>query len=130
MPALLILLALALFPLSAAAQGPKENVLPPNAPTSWRKQCTSCHARNGTGQTSLGRMHRAQDFTDPAWQKAHTDAQIRKVIAEGSPKNRMMRGYGKALSDAELDELVAFIRTLDSSKSASAQKSTAAQKSK
>lgn len=125
MPALLVILTLALFPLPARAQA-KENVLPPNAPTSWRKQCTSCHARNGTGETSLGRMHRAQNFTDPAWQRAHTDAEIRKVIAEGSTKNRMMRGYGKALSDAELDELVAFIRTLDASRSGTSGKKSAA----
>ncbi|HLT29851.1 MAG TPA: cytochrome c [Myxococcaceae bacterium] len=127
MPALLVLLVLALFPLQAAA---KDNVLPPNAPTSWRKQCTSCHARNGSGQTSLGRMHRAQDFTSTAWQKSRTDAQIRKVIAEGSTKNRMMRGYGKAMSDAEIDELVAFIRTLDPAKSPAPKASTSAQKSK
>lgn len=112
MRSLLLTLALLLSPGLALAETPK-NVVPENAPTAWREKCTSCHARNGTGQTSMGTRMGAKDFTQAAWQKSRTDAQIRKVIAEGSPTNRAMRGYGKSLSPEEMDSLVTFIRSLD-----------------
>lgn len=128
MPALLVLLALALFPVTALAKDALPNVLPPNAPDTWRKQCTSCHGRNGAGQTSMGRMHKAEDLTDPEFHRTHSDEKIRKIIADGSPTNRMMRGYGKAMSAEEIDELVKFIRTLDRSKQGSSGKTTAAGK--
>lgn len=107
-----LLLALALSPALALASAPT-NALPPNAPAAWKEKCTACHARNGSGQTSMGKTMGAQDFTQTAWQKSRSDDQIRKVIAEGSPTNRAMRPYGKALSKEELESLVKFIRTLD-----------------
>lgn len=109
---LMLTLALSLAPGWALAEAPK-NVLPANAPKAWKEKCTACHARNGTGQTSMGQRMGAQDFTQGAWQKSRSDAQIRKVIAEGSPTNRAMRGYGKSLTPEELESLVTFIRSLD-----------------
>lgn len=107
-----LLLLVTLLPGLALASAPA-NAVPANAPPVWKEKCTACHARNGSGQTSMGKRMGAQDFTLPAWQKSRTDAQIRKVIAEGSPTNRSMRAYGKSLSEDEMKALVTFIRTLD-----------------
>ena len=56
-----------------------------------------------------------KNFTDPAWQKGITDAQIEKTIHEGK-KGTMMASFEKQYSSAEIKSLVGYIRKLGAAK--------------
>jgi mono/diheme cytochrome c family protein len=51
-------------------------------------------------------------MSQPAWQKAQTDEDIREFIAEGSPRNKKMKPYKEKLTSEQIDSLVKYIRTL------------------
>jgi cytochrome c553 len=78
----------------------------------WTAKCKSCHGADGRAETKVGKKESIVDMSQPAWQKAETDADIREYIAEGSPKNKKMRPYKDKLSPEQIDSLVAYIRTL------------------
>jgi cytochrome c553 len=78
----------------------------------WLAKCKSCHGEDGKGDTKMGRKHKAPDFTNVGWHQRHTDEQLRKVIAEGSPENSKMKAYKDKLSAAEIDALVQYVRRL------------------
>ena len=52
-----------------------------------------------------------KDLSDPEWQDANSDDQIKDVIGDGV-EDTLMRAFGKELKPAEMDALVAFIRDL------------------
>jgi mono/diheme cytochrome c family protein len=76
----------------------------------WKAKCKSCHAENGNGDTKVGKKEKVEDLTSGAWQAKATDADIKKVIREGSPDNNKMKPFKDKLSDAEIDSLVRLIR--------------------
>ena len=52
-----------------------------------------------------------KDLSDPEWQDANSDDQIKDVIDEGV-EDTLMRAFGKELTPAQMDSLIAFIRGL------------------
>ncbi len=78
----------------------------------WKAKCKSCHGDDGKAQTKMGQKESIVDLTQPAWQKAQTDADIRVVIADGSPRNKKMKPYKDKLTPQEIESLVGYIRTL------------------
>ncbi|HEX8823185.1 MAG TPA: cytochrome c [Archangium sp.] len=78
----------------------------------WTAKCKSCHGTDGRAQTPLGKKEAIVDMSQPAWQAAQTDADIREFIAEGSSRNRKMKAYKDKLTPQQIDSLVAYIRTL------------------
>jgi len=83
----------------------------------WKSKCASCHGADGKAQTDQGKKLGVADYTQPAWQKARTDEQLKKGIAEGvsrvhEGKQQEMSGYKDQLSGEQIDALVAYIRTL------------------
>lgn len=77
----------------------------------WKAKCKSCHGETGNADTKEGRKSKIADMTTAEWQSKHSDAEIKKVIAEGKPDTKMKAYEGK-LSDAEIDGLVKYIRSL------------------
>ncbi|MCY1074459.1 cytochrome c [Archangium sp. miwbw1] len=77
----------------------------------WTAKCKSCHGPDGKAQTQMGKKEAIVDMSQPAWQQAQTDADIREAIAEGSPRNKKMKAYKDKLTPAQIDALVAYIRT-------------------
>lgn len=82
----------------------------------YLERCSSCHGEAGRGDGLAGRSldPRPRDFSDSAWQAAVADDRIRLVIRSGGAAAGLspsMAAHGD-LSDAELDALVAHIRTL------------------
>ena len=78
--------------------------------------CAGCHGEQGQGDGAAAPALpvKPRNYTDAAWQASVTDETIQKVIREGGVANglnMMMAGYPH-LSDAELDQLTAFIRSL------------------
>lgn len=78
----------------------------------WKAKCKSCHGEDGKAKTKMGEKESIVDMTQPAWQKAETDADIREVIAEGSPRNKKMKPYKDKLTSEQINALVGYIRTL------------------
>jgi mono/diheme cytochrome c family protein len=78
----------------------------------WTAKCKSCHGADGRAQTPMGKKEAIVDMSQPAWQKAQTDADIREFIAEGSPRNKRMKAFKDKLTPEQIDSLVAYIRTL------------------
>ncbi|HYO68293.1 MAG TPA: cytochrome c [Archangium sp.] len=76
----------------------------------WTAKCKSCHGPDGRAQTQMGKKEAIVDMSQPAWQQAQTDADIREAIADGSPRNKKMKAYKDKLTPQQIDALVAYIR--------------------
>lgn len=99
-------LVLALGVSLSAAAAPKN----PGA-TLYKEKCAMCHGMDGKG---LEPMH-TPDFTSPAWQKDHSDQYIVHTIKDGK-KGTMMLAFGSKLSSAQIQDLLHYIRSLNSAK--------------
>jgi mono/diheme cytochrome c family protein len=75
----------------------------------WKGKCAACHGADGKGQTEQGQKLGIKDYTKPEWQKAKTDADIKKAIVDGVTG---MEGYKDKLAADQVDGLVAFVRAL------------------
>jgi cytochrome c6 len=75
----------------------------------YERHCAVCHGPNGEGREAVARMYKVTmpKLSSKAVQ-SKSDAEIRKVIAQGYGKMRPLKG----LDAAELSDLVAYIRTL------------------
>ncbi|GHG67424.1 cytochrome c [Comamonas sp. JC664] len=78
----------------------------------WKAKCAVCHGGDGKAQTKMGQKASMGDMSRPDWQQARTDAALRKVIAEGDPRNSLMKPFKDKLTPAQMDALVGYIRTL------------------
>ncbi|QSQ10942.1 c-type cytochrome [Myxococcus landrumensis] len=78
----------------------------------WKAKCKSCHGDDGKAQTKMGQKESLADMSQAAWQASVTDADIRLVIADGSPRNSKMKAFKEKLTPAQIDSLVGYIRTL------------------
>ena len=74
-------------------------------------KCLVCHGVDGKGFSAL----KTPDFTDPKWQAATKDKDILTVIKQGK-KDTAMQAFGDKLTDGEIQAVVAYIRSLNSSK--------------
>ena len=104
-------IAAVLIPLSARAEVDKKTE------RTWKAKCASCHGADGKGQTDLGQKSGVEDYTSPAWQKAHTDAQIKTAIENGvkrekGGKQQEMEGFKDKLPPEQIDALVVYVRSL------------------
>lgn len=77
----------------------------------WTAKCKSCHGPDGRAQTQMGKKEAIVDMSQPAWQQAQTNDDIREAIADGSPRNKKMKAYKNKLTPGQIDALVAYIRT-------------------
>ncbi|HJT81187.1 MAG TPA: cytochrome c [Chthoniobacterales bacterium] len=71
----------------------------------WNSQCASCHGKDGSGSTAMGKKLGVKDYSK---EQGFSDAEAAKIIKEGKGK---MKGYPK-LSDDEVKALVAHVRSL------------------
>jgi cytochrome c6 len=79
-----------------------------NAEANYKAKCVGCHGADGRGNTSAGKAMKVRDFHAPEMQK-ETDAELTDIITNG--KNKMPKYTGK-LKEAEIKELVAYVRDL------------------
>lgn len=95
-PALFLFLSL----LPARAEG--------DAAAVFKDKCAVCHAANGDGSTAVGKSMKLRDLRSSDVQK-QSDVDLKKITASGKGK---MPGYQGKLSDAQIDELVTYMRAL------------------
>lgn len=74
----------------------------------YKAKCASCHGADGAGQTPVGKSMKIRDLRSAEVQK-QTDVELTKIISGGKGK---MPAYGKQLSNADVEALIAHIRTL------------------
>lgn len=78
----------------------------------WKAKCKACHGEDGKAQTKVGKKEKMPDMTNPRWQSKHDDALIKNTILNGSDENEKMKAFKDKLSEAEIDSLVKYIRSL------------------
>lgn len=76
------------------------------AGATWAANCASCHGKDGSGNTMMGKKLGVKDYTK---NQSFSDAEATKAIKDGSGK---MKGFGSKLSDADIKALVAYVRSL------------------
>ena len=79
----------------------------------YDKSCASCHGKDGKGDTPAGKKLKAKDYTDPAVQAALKDEELIKAVKEGvkDGDKTKMKGFGDKLTDEEIKQLIAYIRS-------------------
>lgn len=87
-----------------AISGPEREI---DGDRSFVRHCARCHGAEGKG---VGKMQPIPDFSDPAWQRSRSDAQIRRTIQMGiAPR---MPAYGRRFMEPTQASLVGAIRRL------------------
>lgn len=79
--------------------------------------CASCHgaAGGGDGPAGVALTPKPRNFKDSAWQAATNDERIFSVIRNGGASvglAPLMAPWGSVLNDAEIKEMVQFVRGL------------------
>lgn len=74
----------------------------------FKTKCATCHGPDGTAATPMGKMMKIPPFKDPAVVKA-SDASLTAITKDGKGK---MPAYNGKLTDAQIREVVSYIRTL------------------
>ena len=79
----------------------------------WEKNCTKCHAADGSGKTKMGEKLGVKDYTSADVQAKMKDDEMFKAIKEGIKEGdkTKMKGFGDALSDDEIKALVKHVRS-------------------
>jgi mono/diheme cytochrome c family protein len=102
---MMILLPIGSFtPLAAAAAGDAAA-----GKETFRKNCSTCHGLEGAGNGPMAKALKL-NVADLSSKEAQSlsDAQIAKVIREGKGNMKPVKG----LTDTDIENLIAFIRTL------------------
>jgi|SRR5580698_5836210 cytochrome c6 len=74
----------------------------------FKAKCQMCHGADGLGATPAGKSMKAVPFTDPAIVHK-TDAELIASTKNGKGK---MPAYAGKLTDAEIKDVIAYVRTL------------------
>ena len=74
----------------------------------YKAKCAMCHGADGLAATPMGKSMKILSFKDPAQVKA-TDAQFIASTKDGKGK---MPAYAGKLTDAQITDVVVYIRTL------------------
>ena len=79
----------------------------------WTQNCASCHGKDGSGNTMMGKKLGVKDYHDAKVQAAFSDAEAERAIKEGVKTNgkETMKPFGSKLSEADIKALVAHIRS-------------------
>lgn len=72
-------------------------------------ECATCHGKDGKAKTFKAKLNHARNLTDAGWQAEVTEERLFNSIHNGKGK---MPGFGKKLTDTQINALVAFVRTL------------------
>jgi len=88
------------FVVSARAQQPGE--------ATYKAKCAMCHGADGTANTPVGKSMKLRSLKSDEDMKASDDT-LFKQTKEGVGK---MQGYAGKLTDAQIRDVVSYIRTL------------------
>jgi mono/diheme cytochrome c family protein len=75
----------------------------------FEKHCDTCHGKDGRAKTFKAKFNHARNLTDAKWQAEVSDERLFNSISNGKGK---MPAWGKKLSEAQINSLVAYVRSL------------------
>jgi cbb3-type cytochrome c oxidase subunit III len=75
----------------------------------FKKHCDTCHGKDGQAKTFKAKFNHARNLTDAKWQAEVTDERLFNSISNGKGK---MPAWGKKLSEAQINSLVTYVRSL------------------
>jgi mono/diheme cytochrome c family protein len=85
----------------------------------FAQHCARCHGSRGKGNgPDLAKIHAdtpPDDLTDRETNAELSDYKIRKIVTGGGPavdKSSKMPAFGSKISPVQIDDLIAFIRTV------------------
>ena len=83
----------------------------------YQHYCMTCHGETGAGDgfNAFNVQPQPRDHTDPAFQKAKTDADLGDAIRRGGAGvglSPLMPPWGKTLTEDQIKEVISYIRTL------------------
>lgn len=83
----------------------------------FRHHCQTCHGETGAGDgfNAFNLDPHPRDLSDPAFQKRKTDVDLIDTIRRGGAGvglSALMPPWGRTLSDAQIDEVVLYVRSL------------------
>ena len=84
------------------------------AADNWDNNCAKCHSADGSGSGKIGKKLKLKDYTDATVQAGLKDEDMVKAIKEGVKEDtgkERMKAFKDELSDAEITDLVAYIRS-------------------
>jgi mono/diheme cytochrome c family protein len=94
------------FAIAAVVVASTSSSFAADAAATWSQNCASCHGKDGSGNTMMGKKLGIKDYTK---QQSFSDAEATNVIKNGKGK---MKAYKDKLSDADVKALVAYVRSL------------------
>lgn len=81
----------------------------------FREHCAECHGADGRGQVIVMHMDTPpRDQSDPAYMRTLSDAYLYAAICRGGAavgRSFVMPAWGPVLSDRDIRDLVAWVRT-------------------
>jgi mono/diheme cytochrome c family protein len=81
---------------------------PASTESIYRQKCSKCHGADGTGDTSMGRIFNAPDFTDAGWSAKHSNtSELIKTITRGK---KSMPAFGRKLTRAQITALASYVQ--------------------
>lgn len=85
--------------------------------TRFQQLCASCHGATGKGDgaASAALNPKPRNLSDATYMKTRPDADLKNIIMNGGAaagKSATMPPWKASLKDADVDNIVAFIRTL------------------
>ena len=83
----------------------------PDGAAIYKQKCQMCHGADGKGFPAI----KTPDLTNPKWQASVSDKEMIEVIKNGK-KGTPMPAFADKLKDDEIQAVVKFIRSFDSSK--------------
>lgn len=78
----------------------------------YNTKCATCHGADGKGNTAIAKKLGVRDFASPEVQ-SETDKELIAITEKGKNK---MPAYGNSLKDAQIKDLVSYIRELGKKK--------------
>jgi cytochrome c553 len=84
-----------------------------DASATWNANCASCHGKDGSGSTMMGKKLGVKDYRDAKVQAAFSDAEAARAIKEGvkTSGKETMKPFGSKLSETDIKALVAYVRS-------------------
>jgi mono/diheme cytochrome c family protein len=74
----------------------------------FASKCARCHGSDGRGETAIGRIVNAPDFTDAEWWEKRTNN--KSLVSSVTNGRGGMPAFGKKLTPKEIAALVAYAR--------------------
>lgn len=110
----LVVLMLLVVEASPAASAESQGIA--SGRSNYEARCASCHGASGKGdgwRTWLSRLQ-LRDFTDSAFMQTLSDEYLFQIIKQGGASigKPGMPSWGQKLTDLEIKDLVAYIRSL------------------